>query len=446
MRNLKRTLRELLRYPSAIAGLIIILILVGVSIATLITIPYSEAVRLWRGGEDVWYQAPKNVPPSWINWFRKDKLPDTIVLNSAEGEAVRTSEKTESGEKIKLVYTFDYNYDLFPQELIFYFSSKYTEKPPFVSVYWLTPDGEKIRIMDSKVDQKLTFRFSQDEKLQRRVKNTQVQEALFAVPDSDPMVPLKGTYTIEVDGVTFEEGTVLEGEFVMHGRVYGIAGTDHLRRDLSVALLWGIPIALSFGLIAALGTTITTMLIAAVGVWYGGWLDDLIQRITEVNAVIPLLPILIMIGTFYSRSILTILGVTILFSIFGLGIKSYRANFLQIKESPYIEAARAYGAGNRRIIINYLIPRLIPLLIPGLVSGIPAYVFLEASLAVLGLGDPILPTWGKVIQDAESKGALYQGFYYWVLEPAVLLMATGLAFAMLGFALDRIFNPRLRGL
>jgi peptide/nickel transport system permease protein len=86
------------------------------------------------------------------------------------------------------------------------------------------------------------------------------------------------------------------------------------------------------------------------------------------------------------------------------------------------------------------------LLIPALVTGIPGYVFLEASLAVLGLGDPTLPTWGKIINDAQSNGALYQGHYYWVLEPAILLMVSGLAFALLGFSLDRIFNPRLRGI
>jgi peptide/nickel transport system permease protein len=77
---------------------------------------------------------------------------------------------------------------------------------------------------------------------------------------------------------------------------------------------------------------------------------------------------------------------------------------------------------------------------------VPAFVFLEASLAVLGLGDPVLPTWGKIIQDANDNGALYRGYYYWILEPAVLLMITGLGFAMLGFALDRIFNPKLRDL
>ncbi|HSL29167.1 MAG TPA: ABC transporter permease subunit, partial [Anaerolineales bacterium] len=125
-------------------------------------------------------------------------------------------------------------------------------------------------------------------------------------------------------------------------------------------------------------------------------------------------------------------------------IKTYRAIFMQSKESGYIEAARAYGASSGRIIFSYLVPRMIPLLIPALVSSVPTFVFLEASLAFLGLGDPVLPTWGKVIQAAFVDGALYRGLYYWVLEPAVLLMLTGLGFAMLGFALDRVFNPRLR--
>jgi peptide/nickel transport system permease protein len=198
-------------------------------------------------------------------------------------------------------------------------------------------------------------------------------------------------------------------------------------------------------LMAGLGAPVVTMVIAAIGVWFSGWVDELIQRITEVNLVLPFLPILIMIGTFYSRSIWLMLGATIALSIFGGAIKSYRAIFLQVKESPYIEAARAYGASSMRIILLYLVPRIIPLLIPTLVTLIPTYVFLEASLAVLGLGDPVLPTWGKIINDAQSNGALYQGLYYWVLEPAVLLMITGLAFALLGFAMDRIFNPRLRG-
>ena len=139
------------------------------------------------------------------------------------------------------------------------------------------------------------------------------------------------------------------------------------------------------------------------------------------------------------------LGVVIILSIFGAGIKTFRANFMQIKESPYIEAARSYGASNTRIIFQYMIPRLIPLLIPQFITLIPSYVFLEASLAVLGLGDPTLPTWGKLIDDSYNAGALFQGWYYWVLEPSALLMVTGLAFSAVGYAMDRIFNPRLRG-
>jgi len=211
-------------------------------------------------------------------------------------------------------------------------------------------------------------------------------------------------------------------------------------------MMWGAPIALAFGLTAALGSAIITMFIAAIGSWFGGWLDELIQRITEVNMVIPYLAILIMVGTFYSRSIWVLLLVTILLNIFSASIKSQRAIFLQVRESTYIEAAKAYGANDFRIITRYMIPRVIPMLIPGLVSAVPSYVFLEASLALLGLGDPTVPTWGKVINDARAYGALYQGMFYWILEPATFLMITGLGFAMLGFALDRIFNPRLRGM
>ena len=179
---------------------------------------------------------------------------------------------------------------------------------------------------------------------------------------------IRGKYQLLLTGATFEPDSDINAEFVFHGQVYGLAGTDQARRDLIVPLLWGTPVALAFGLIASLGTSVLTMVIAAVGTWYGGWVDELIQRITEINLVLPFLSILIMIGTFYSRSIWVILGATILLSIFTGSIKAYRSIFVQVKESTYIEAARAYGASGPRIVFFYLIPRMIPLLIPGLVS------------------------------------------------------------------------------
>jgi peptide/nickel transport system permease protein len=440
---LKNSFRELLRYPSAIVGVVIILLLVITAIYAVIKIPYNEAIRLWRGGEDVWYKNPKFAPPAWLNLLSTKKLPVSFTVSTANGTMSKTVTPGAQGTgTVDISYSFDFQYDEPPQELFLYFTTKFDQKQPFVSVVWLTPDGRKIRIDDFGVGQKKTFPFSQDQRLQQRLNGQDPMQALFTDPKTHAI--LKGRYQLQLIGTTFEEGSDIDTEFVFHGRLYGLAGTDQARRDLTLPLLWGAPVALAFGLIASLGTLVLTMIIAAVGTWYGGWVDELIQRITEINLVLPFLSILIMIGTFYSRSIWVILGATVALSIFTGSIKSYRAIFMQVKESMYIEAARAYGASDFRIIFQYLIPRMIPLLIPGLVSSVPAFVFLEASLAVLGLGDPVLPTWGKIINDADENGALYKGYYYWIMEPAVLLMITGFGFAMLGFALDRVFNPRLR--
>ena len=445
MTKLKGWFRALLRFPSAMLGLTIILFLLGVSAYALITIPYSEAVRLWRGGEDVWYKNPKYAAPAWYNFFTSKKQPLSFAVETSDGTISKTVTSNDPNiSTLDMTYSFDYTYDGFPDEMILYFTPTIIQKFPFVSVSWLTPDGRKIRIADMAVGDNATFRFSQDPKLQTRLNTDKVMQALFADPKASTPTPLKGTYHLVISGTTFEKGSDIAAQFVLQGKLFGLAGTDKYRRDLMLPLLYGTPIALAFGLLAALGTSLLTMVIAAIGTWYGGWVDELIQRITEVNLVLPFLAILIMVGTFYSRSIWLMLGVAILLSIFSGSIKTYRSIFLQSKESSYIEAARAYGASSSRIIFSYLIPRMIPLLIPALVSSVPSFVFLEASLAVLGLGDPVLPTWGKVIDDAFADGALYQGRYYWVLEPAIMLMITGFGFALLGFALDRIFNPRLR--
>lgn len=443
MNNASNTLKKLFLYPSALAGLLVVFVLVVVSVYTMVTIPYSEAIRLWRGGEEVWYQNPRFAPPAWFNYFSTKKYAESFAASTADGSLNKEVTLSDDGSStMAMSYEFDFSYDYYPQEMILYLTSEYASKQPFVSIVLQTPDGREIRVANLAIGEKMTYRFSQDEKLRTKLRTDNVIQALFRLPDGD--TPLKGRYKLLISGVTFEPGSDINVEFVFHGQVFGLAGTDQSRRDLTLPLLWGVPVALAFGLLASLGTSVLTMIVAAVGAWYGGWVDGLIQRITEVNLVLPFFSILIMIGTFYSRSIWTILGATILLSIFTGSIKVYRAVFLQVRESMYIEAARAYGASNRRIIFFYLIPRMIPLLIPGLVQSVPAFVFLEASLAVLGLGDPVLPTWGKIIEDANANGALYKGYYYWILEPAALLMVTGLGFAALGFALDRIFNPRLR--
>ncbi|MEM2291150.1 MAG: ABC transporter permease, partial [Candidatus Korarchaeum sp.] len=76
--------------------------------------------------------------------------------------------------------------------------------------------------------------------------------------------------------------------------------------------------------------------------------------------------------------------------------------------------------------------------------SIPSYVFLEAALALLGLSDPKVVSWGRIIEEAFANGAVYKGYYHWVLIPSTMLILTAISFALIGLALDRIVNPRLR--
>lgn len=446
MKQSSRTLRRLFRYPSVMVSLVLISILVAISIYAMVSIPYEEAKILWRGGEEIWYANPRQAAPEWFNWFSKQKKPVSFSLKSSDPEVVSSSISTDEkgNQEITLTYDFEYTYDSFPQEMILYFDATFAKKQPYAEAIWVNPAGKQTRLTNLALTGRDSYRVSSDEKLKRFLRGVEPMQGLFQDPEQSEPTPLKGHYQVIVTAYTFEKDSTVDAELVLHGTLAGWAGTDHLRRDLGIALLWGTPIALAFGLLAALGTTLITISIAAAGAWYRGWLEELIQRVTEVNLVLPFLPTLLMIGTFYSRSIWIILSASILLNIFGAGIKTYRAVFMQIMESPYIEAARSYGATDLRIIFKYMVPRVIPTLVPQIVSLIPAYVFIEATLAVLGLGDPILPTWGKVINDAFTNSAHYEGLYYWILEPSLLLMFTGLAFSLLGFALDRVFNPRLR--
>ena len=449
MRILGRIFEAIRRYPSAIISLVIILVLVGMSLFAVITIPLSEAIYLWRGADQVWSDTPRYAQPAWTNLFRSKKLPETFVVRTRDVEST-TEQLGDTAWRETSVLDFEYKYSTFPRELNVFFEVEFEEREPQVTITWIRPDGSETRLFRGNVRPGDRYAISQDNKLTRdfgEFPHVGLLADLETVGEEgvEPEVA-KGEYALRIEAITFEESSSVKGRLVVYGDVYGVAGTDHLRRDLAVGLLWGTPIALMFGLLATIGTTTLGFIIAAFGTWFGGWVDAIIQRITEVNLMLPFLPILIMVGTFYSRSIWVMLAVIISLSIFTAALKAYRAMFLQVKNSPYIEAARAYGASNSRIIFRYLIPKIIPVLIPNFVIGIPQFVFLEASLSVLGLGDPTLPTWGKILTNAYQGGALYRGYYYWVLEPAILLMLTGLSFSMLGFALDRVFNPRLRGI
>ena len=167
MNRLTQNLREISHYPSAIGGTLIILFLIGLSIYTIITIPYNEAIRLWRGGQDIWYHNPPTAQPKWVNFFRRDKLPETFTIKSEDTQ--KTIKDTGNGRQIDISLPFEFSADSFPQELILYFKSQFSDKQPYASITLMTPDGREVRIADFAVDHTWTFVLSQDYSITRRL-------------------------------------------------------------------------------------------------------------------------------------------------------------------------------------------------------------------------------------------------------------------------------------
>jgi peptide/nickel transport system permease protein len=405
-------------------------------------VPYAVAVQRWNYEAAVWINQPQNALPEWVNLFRRHDLPRSLALSSQADPALKTvTPLSPDVKEIILAFTFDYPYGGFPQDLVLDLNPRQAAKLPFVSLSWHTPDGREYDLGAYNFDAPLRLFFDQNVKLPRELAGTIPQESLFADPGA-PRRALPGTYTLRAEGLVFEADADLEGAFRLTGQVFGWAGTDYQRRDVLLALAWGAPVALAFGLLGAVGTTLLTVLVAAAGAWFGGWVDGLVQRLTEINLILPVFPILLIVYNFYANSLWIVLGVVVLIGIFGNAVKTYRAIFLQAKEAPYVEAARAYGASDLRVIAFYLLPRVGSVILPQLILTVPTYVYLEATLAFLNMSDPVLPTWGKLIQAAIVNGGL-TGAYHTLLLPAGLAFLTASAFLLIGYALERVLNPRL---
>jgi peptide/nickel transport system permease protein len=444
-------LRVLTSHRPALVGLVILSILVGLSIFTVVFLPYEEAMVLWYGEEEVEGPRPKNAAPAWINAVSIQDLPPTMILDTRDSVASTGKHGTatkkwqtvsDTMREATLSFTFDYPYDAAPQNIILSVDAEDSKKTIQLGLAWLTPDGREVDLGTHTMRSAFTYFPLSDKRVQRKTKGLPPHMILFHDPETGEG-PVRGQYQLRVSALVFDEAAELDANFWLDGWTYGLLGTDTQGRDLVVPFLWGAPIALSFGLLAATLTSVCTMVFAGIGVWFGGWIDSLIQRITEVNMILPFLPVAIMIFTLYSKSFWVVMGVTVLLSIFGRTIKNYRAIFLQLKEAPYIEAAQAYGAGDWRIIFRYLAPRIGAVLIPQIVVLIPAYVFLEATLAFLGVPIDGPPTWGTLVMQLGARSSYFDDSGL-VLIPLGLLLLTGFAFALIGMGMERYFEPRLR--
>ncbi len=451
-------IQELRTYPSAIFGLVVITILVAGSLYAVLALPYAQyGLEFDENRMQGHNLMPRLASPIWFNYFSSTPRLSTLILDEHSPNVSVTVRTGENGWLEKTTsFKFEYAYGDFPSDVFLYLEPDYDKKFPFVSMVWTAPDGRVIDLKALAVKGEVNYDFRSGIPLAKLLaKNpewrdwfveggqypTPVYETLFARPGSPQPILQRGKYQLEIKSLLFEETSDVHPQLVLLGQVYGPAGTDYWRRDLMVPLFWGMPFALIIGFMGTLITTLIAMLLPAMGVWFGGWLDAFIQRLTEVNMVLPGLAITVMANALFGTDIWVLLGVVVLLNAFGGPIKTFRSALLQAKEAPYMEVARSYGASNFRIIAHYLVPRILPVFIPHLITQIPSFIFLEATLGFFNIKSNY-PSWGRIIFEGLSRGALY-GSPFWVLEPIFLLLLTGLAFAMLGAALERILNPRV---
>lgn len=458
--GMQRLGRELRREPLAMLGLALVSLLVLLAIVVTIAIPYEPVGRLWSESNLTGQPTRARLAlPLWVNWFRKVDLPPTIVLGSADGTAFKqVTAQTAEMTQVEIEFNIDFPYAEFPADMALYVSPRYTTKAPLVALTWITPDGRAINLKNATAAADLTYAFEENVPMARLLKEypawkswvvttgndkTPGYQLLFAGPRAESAAPQPGLYTLRVNGFLFEPDSDIDAQLVVFGRVEGWAGTDYMRRDLIVPLLWGLPFALLIGVLGAVLTAMLSLILAAAAAWLGGWVDALVQRLNEANLVLPVMAIGVLLYSYYNLNLWLILGLIVALNIFGSPTKAFRAAFLQEKQAGYIEAARVYGAGDARIISGYLLPRILPVVIPQIIILIPNFFFLEATLAIFNISDPRYPTWGRVVYSALRYGAAY-GSQFWVLEPIAMMLITGLAFALLGLALNRVLNPLLR--
>ncbi len=225
--------------------------------------------------------------------------------------------------------------------------------------------------------------------------------------------------------------------------VYGLLGTDSRGRDLWQGLLYGVQWALIIGLLTSILSTLIGVVYGVISGYYGGVVDAVMNRFAQIVYSLPVLPLLILLSYYIGKSIWIIVLLLVAFGWVGL-VFTVRSMALQLRESLYVEAARALGATDRRIILKYIFPQVLPYTFASIALGVPGAILAEAGLSFLGLGDPSVVTWGKLLHDAQQANAVLNNAWWWVVPPGLAIALVGMSFVFLGYTLDAILNPRLR--
>lgn len=219
-------------------------------------------------------------------------------------------------------------------------------------------------------------------------------------------------------------------------------GTTAFGNDVLSQFLHGFRVALLVGLVAAIAVGFISTLFGVLSGYFGGWVDDVLMRITDVALSIPTLPFSIVAVALLGPSIENIiLVITVLF--WRNGARIIRSAVLTERERVYVKWARAAGASHFHIIMRHILPNIIRVVFLWVTMSVAFAVLTEASLSFLGLGDPTVISWGQMLNTAFSSGNLRTA-WWWVVPPSLALVMLVSALYLIGRAYEEQTNPRLR--
>ena len=212
-------------------------------------------------------------------------------------------------------------------------------------------------------------------------------------------------------------------------------GGNDMGQDILSELLYGGRISLSIGILAAVLSTVTALILALIAGYKAGSIDRLIMRLVDIVMCLPYLPFVIVLGAFIGAG-MSVQVFVIALVMWAEPCRELRSLVLKCKSNEYVEASRAMGASALFVIKNHLLSDLLPLVIPQFVRIAQRAILLESSLSFLGLGDPILKSWGSILYFANNRTAFLTGAWInWVLPPGLCITLICLSLAFMGFSL-----------
>ncbi|WP_051580500.1 ABC transporter permease [Pseudonocardia acaciae] len=220
-------------------------------------------------------------------------------------------------------------------------------------------------------------------------------------------------------------------------------GTDDGGVDMLSLLLDGTRVSLVIGFAAAAVAAAVGGLVGLVAGYFGGRTDGVLMRITDYVIVLPTVPTMIVVAALFGRTLTNV--VLIIGAVYWTyTARVIRAQVKTLRARPYVTRSRALGAGHPRVITRHVLPQVAPLLIANTVLLVSSAIFAETFIAFLGLGDPTLVSWGRLIQNSFRGAAVLNDAWWAVVPPGVCVAAVVLACTMVGQSIEDSLNPRLR--